>query len=449
MNLLSEELRHTLAKYGQEHLLFGLDALPPVTLAEYAAQLQSIRFEEIASLFAQSRSREMTSHQTFAPIPVETLDHVSHATLQLGEEALKAGRVAVLVVAGGQGSRLGFEKPKGLFPIGPITGASLFRIHAEKVLALSRKYGHNVPFLVMTSPQTHYETFAYFAAEKNFGLHANQVRFFQQATMPTLDAATGRLLLEGPGSLFLSPNGHGGTLTALADRGLLAELAADGIEHILYFQVDNPLVDLASRAFLGRHIETGSEASTKVVFKERPEEKVGVLALVNGKCGIVEYSDLPRELAEAREADGTLSYRAGNTAIHLFSVPFLKRVTSGSERLAYHIARKKVAHWDATTGETITPATENALKFELFIFDALPMAKRYLVVAVKREEEFAPLKNASGPDSAERVQAAMSDLAKRQLAKLGVSFAPEAVIEISPLCDIHENGAYYYGHSES
>jgi UDP-N-acetylglucosamine/UDP-N-acetylgalactosamine diphosphorylase len=248
-----------------------------------------------------------------------------------------------------------------------------------------------------------------------------------------VDLATGRLLLEKPGKLCLSPNGHGGSLTALHDSGLLAKLKAAGIKHLFYFQVDNPLVAVCDPAFVGRHIEADAEVSSKVVFKERPEEKVGVLAEIEGRCGIIEYSDMPKAMTEERAADGTLAFRAGNPAIHLFSVPFLERVTSGRQRLPFHLARKKVPHWDPITGEAANPTEPNALKFERFVFDALPMAERWLAVEAKRADEFAPLKNAEGPDSLETVQAAMTAQARRWLTAAGATVADAAAVEISPL----------------
>jgi UDP-N-acetylglucosamine/UDP-N-acetylgalactosamine diphosphorylase len=238
--------------------------------------------------------------------------------------------------------------------------------------------------------------------------------------------------MEKPGELFLSPNGHGGTLTALADTGLLAELKAAGVKHVLYFQVDNPLVKICDPAFVGRHIETNSEASSKVVFKEDAAEKVGILAEIDGRCGIIEYSDMPKEMNDERTADGTLAFRAGNPAIHCFSLPFLERVTTGIDRLAFHVARKKVPYYEAATGQTVTPTTENALKFELFVFDALPLADRWLAVQALREEEFAPLKNATGNDSIETVHRLMIGQAKRWLTAAGATVADGVPVEIAP-----------------
>jgi UDP-N-acetylglucosamine/UDP-N-acetylgalactosamine diphosphorylase len=325
-----------------------------------------------------------------------------------------------------------------MFPVGPVTNASLFQIHAEKVRALSQRYGRPVPLLVMTSPATHAETEAYFHAQGYFGLPRSDVYFFQQGTMPAVDLATGRILLEAPGQLFLSPNGHGGTLTALAETGVLSEIESRGVRQVFYFQVDNPLVKVCDPAFLGNHITIGSEASSKVVYKEQAGEKVGVLAVVDGRKAIIEYSDMPAEMAAEREPDGTLRFRAGNPAIHLFDVAFLRRVT-GSGGLAYHLARKKVPHLDTDTGELKTPTVENALKFELFIFDALPLADRWLAMETSRAEEFAPLKNATGADSPASVRRAMSWLHAGWLEAAGVTVPrapdgdPAHPVEISPL----------------
>jgi UDP-N-acetylglucosamine/UDP-N-acetylgalactosamine diphosphorylase len=318
-----------------------------------------------------------------------------------------------------------------MFPVGPVSGATLFQLHAEKVLALGRRYGKPVPFLVMTSPATDADTKDFFRGHRYFGLRPSDVIFFQQGTMPAVDAATGRLLLEEPGRLFLSPNGHGGTLTALAECGVLAELKTRGVKHVYYFQVDNPLLRVCDPGFVGRHVGADSEASSKVVFKEKPEEKVGVFAVVGGRCGLIEYSDLPKELAAAREPDGTLRFRAGSPAIHLFSLAFLERVTS-TGGLPYHVARKAVPHWDPATAAAVTPAGPNALKFERFVFDALPLADRWLAVEARRAEEFAPLKNATGADSAETVRAALVAEHSRWLEAAGVRTGGHPV-EVSPL----------------
>ena len=301
----------------------------------------------------------------------------------------------MLVVAGGQGTRLGFDHPKGLFPVGPVTNKGLFQVHAEKVLATRRRYGAAVPFLVMTSGATDEPTREFFAQNGYFGLPKEEVHFFVQGTMPVLDLATGRLLMEAPGRLFLSPDGHGGTLTALASSGLLARLREKGIRHIFYFQVDNPLVKVADPTFLGCHIDKRSEASSRVIPKLGPTDKLGNFVEIDGRCSMIEYSDLPLQMAQATDANGRLRLWAGSPAIHYFEVDFLARVTEGEGQLPFHVARKKAAYVDES-GRTVQPDKENALKFERFIFDVLPLAERWAVVETSRREEFAPLKNATG-----------------------------------------------------
>jgi UDP-N-acetylglucosamine/UDP-N-acetylgalactosamine diphosphorylase len=421
-----------LRKHGQEHVLSGWDKLSAEQRAALLDQLTAIDLDQLAQLYSQkNKPAAVPTAERLAPIPTESDDTVDAATIRLGQEALARGELAVLLVAGGQGTRLGFDKPKGMFPIGPVSNKTLFQIHADKIYALSRRYGKPVPFLVMTSHATHDDTLEYFENQKFFGLGRENVLFFQQGTMPAVDIASGKLLLESPGVLFTSPNGHGGTLTALSGSGLLKEIASRGIRHFFYFQVDNPLVKIGDPSFLGRHIALRSEASSKAIAKAHAKEKMGVFAIIDGRCGIVEYSDLPDELAEKTE-NGKLVYRAGSPAIHLFDIEFLRRLATKTNQLPFHIAKKKVPHV-TEAGELINPTTENALKFEMFIFDALPLADRWLVMESPREEEFAPVKNADGADSPATAKRAICELAGKWLAKAGAKLpARDVAVEISP-----------------
>jgi UDP-N-acetylglucosamine/UDP-N-acetylgalactosamine diphosphorylase len=256
--------------------------------------------------------------------------------------------------------------------------------------------------------------------------------------MPALDLAMGQLLMEAPGRLFLSPDGHGGTLTALAKSGLLDRLRQRRIRHLFYFQVDNPLVKVADPIFLGRHITQRSEASSKIVPKQGPKDRLGNLVQVEGRCTMIEYSDLPDSLAHETDENGRLRLWAGSPAIHIFDVDFLARVTEGAGMLPFHVARKKVPCLD-DKGQTVQPEKENALKFERFIFDVLPLAERWLVMETSHREEFAPLKNAEGADSPKTVAAALTNLAADWLKRAGVEVPraangePAASLEISPL----------------
>jgi UDP-N-acetylglucosamine/UDP-N-acetylgalactosamine diphosphorylase len=434
-----EELHQRLARYGQEHVLAGWERLSAPERESLAASLATLDLAELARLYQRrDETYPLPTADRIQPVPVAPVGGPDAAARRAqGEAALRAGEVAVLVVAGGQGTRLGSDQPKGLYPVGPVSGKSLYQIHAEKVLALHKRYGVALPFLVMTSPATDAPTRAFFNTHQAFGLPAEDVWFFCQGTMPALDLASGRLLLEAPGRLFLSPDGHGGTLTALHDSGLLDRLLAQGIRHLFYFQVDNPLVKVADPEFLGRHIEAGSEVSSKVVPKLGPTDKLGNFARVDGHCTIIEYSDLPRELAEQRDDSGRLLLWGGNTAIHLFDLAFLARVNRLPERIPFHLARKKVPHIDAN-GQLVRPQVENALKFERFIFDVLPLAQRWLIAETSRREEFAPLKNAEGADSPTAVRQGLSDLAADWLEAAGATVPRRSdgsapPLEVSPL----------------
>jgi len=459
------ELRQKLRHHQQEHVLAWWDQLNDAERHQLIEQLLSIDLDRLAQLYAErDRTYQAPEAARIKPIDIVPADAPDNAAMRaLGEQALRRGEVAALVVAGGQGSRLGFDHPKGMYPIGPISRKSLFQIHAEKVLALRRRYGQSLPFLIMTSPATDAETRQFFAEHAYFGLPKEEVFFFCQGTMPALDLATGKLLLEAPGRLFLSPDGHGGVLMALNKSGLLEYLRQRGIGHLFYFQVDNPLVKVADPIFLGRHLARRSEASSKIVPKQGPKDRLGTFALVDGRCTIIEYSDLPDHLANERDADGRLRLWAGSPAIHIFDRDFLARVTAGVGLLPFHIARKKVPYLD-DKGKLVQPQKENALKFERFIFDVLPLAERWLVLETSHRDEFAPLKNADGPDSPQTVQAALTNLAADWLTRAGIEVPrtpngePAVALEISPLfaLDVEEfaqrvdrntriEGATYFG----
>jgi UDP-N-acetylglucosamine/UDP-N-acetylgalactosamine diphosphorylase len=439
MAALSPELVQRLQDHGQAFIVDWWGRLGETEQQQLLRDLQGIDLAHLRKLYAErDRVFQMPAPEQIQPVPVIRMDADSRDARQRGNAALDRGEVAALVVAGGQGTRLGFDLPKGMYEIGPVSRKSLFQIHAEKVLALSRRHGRSIPLLVMTSLATDTHTREFFQEHGNFGLSSADVFFFRQGTMPALDLANGRLLFESPWRLFSSPNGHGGTLTALAESGLLDRLRGQGIRHVFYFQVDNPLVKVCDAVFLGHHLDAKAEVSSKIVAKTDPTEKVGHLVQVDGRCTIIEYSDMPGALLKEQDASGQLRFWAGSPAIHIFSVDFLSRITQGKVRLPFHIARKKVPHIDEQ-GKQITPERENALKFEMFVFDALPMADRWTVVEASRAEEFEPLKNASGPNSPESVVRAMSNLAAQWLEKAGVAVPRDPQghaafrLEISPL----------------
>jgi UDP-N-acetylglucosamine/UDP-N-acetylgalactosamine diphosphorylase len=438
MTSISKDVKQRLHGHGQDHLLAVLDRLDDAQRAALLRELERIDLAELLALYERREQKDaLPARDRVKPLPMPMFDAAQREAFQArGEQAFRQGEVAFLVVAGGQGTRLGFDDPKGMFPIGPVSNKPLFQLHAEKVLALRRRFGAAIPFLIMTSPATDAETRRFFAQHKNFGLPDEDVWTFCQGTMPALDLATGRLLLEAPGRLCLGPNGHGGTITGLHESGLLDRLEERGIRTISYFQVDNPLTKLADYLFVGRHLAEAAEVSSKVLPKTGPMERVGNFLLVDGRCSMIEYSDLPDEWAFEKDEKDQLLFWAGNPAIHLFDVGFLRRIMRDADRLPWHLARKKVPHLHES-GVIIAPTEVNALKFERFIFDTLPHAERWTVLATPRHEEFAPVKNKNEDkvDCPATAQQMMSSLAAAWLRQAGVEVPVDAGIklEISPL----------------
>jgi len=356
---------------------------------------------------------------------------------RLGEKALEANQVAALVVAGGQGTRLGFNGPKGIFPVGPITQRSLFQLFAEKVRALEARYHTHVPWYIMTSQQNDAATKSFFEEQHFLGLDINQTHFFTQGVMPAL-TPNGKMILDAKDHVFVNPDGHGGTLVALHRSGALEQMRRQGIRWVFYFQVDNVLVKMCDPLFLGYHILRDAEMSAKVVPKRDPYEKVGVIGQVDGKVKVIEYSDLSLEEMEARNADGQLKYNGGNIAIHILNVAFIEKLVKNGIKLPFHKAFKEIPTVDEH-GRVIMPKQPNGYKFEMFVFDALPLAREVVVMEVRREFEFSPIKNASGFDSPETAQLDMNNLYGRWIEQCGGRVPRDSAgnvainIEISPL----------------
>lgn len=347
--------------------------------------------------------------------------------IDLGESLLAQGKVAVVVVAGGQGSRLGIPGPKGAVGVTPLKGKSLFRVHAEKILALQRRFGGKVPLFVMTSQANDAETKAFFAHYHYFGLEPRDVVFFVQGLLPSL-TPQGEFILDREGGLFMNPDGHGGTLWALKKNGCLEIMRRRGIEELFYFQVDNPLVKIGDPLFIGLHHARGAQMSSKILKKRDFEEKVGVIAKVGGRTTVIEYSDMPKDLMYATDATGAMLYWAGSIAIHMLRVDFVEGLTAKGLKLPYHKAVKRIPALDADGN----PVEVEGVKFETFIFDALPLTTASVTLEVRRAEEFAPVKNATGEDSLESSMAMQVDLHRAWLERAGVKLAPGVKVEISP-----------------
>jgi UDP-N-acetylglucosamine/UDP-N-acetylgalactosamine diphosphorylase len=362
-----------------------------------------------------------------------------------GEEALRAGRVAAFTVAGGQGTRLGYDGPKGTFPVTPLQGKTLFQVFAEKLLAAGRRHGRPLHWFIMTSHANHAATEAFLAEHRWFGLDRARVHCFRQGRMPAVDF-TGRILLETPSSLALSPDGHGGSLRALERSGALDLMRAEGVDTLSYFQVDNPLVRCIAPAFVGWHLLRRSEMSSKMVAKAYAEEKVGVFCRQHGRLRVVEYSDLPLERQRETDAAGALRFLAGSVAIHLLDREFIRRMAAGGEGVAlpFHRADKKIPTVDAA-GRPVRPEKPNGVKFELFVFDALPFARDPVVIEARRADDFSPVKNADGLDSPRTCRDDQLRQYARWLAAQGVAVPvdatglPSLALEVSPLFGYDED----------
>lgn len=356
-----------------------------------------------------------------------------------GEAALRAGRVAAFTVAGGQGTRLGYPGPKGTFPVTPVQGKTLFAVFAEKLLAAKARYACEIPWYIMTSRQNHEATQAAFAEANYFGLSSDSVKFFSQGRMPAVDFE-GQILLDDRDALAMSPDGHGGSFRALSRSGAIEDMKRRGVDTLSYFQVDNPLVQVIDPAFIGFHLDAGSEMSSKMIPKAYPDERVGVFCERDGNLCVIEYSDLPESMQNELDENRRLRFIAGSIAIHILSVGFVARMGGGKggSALPFHKAIKKVKTIDAD-GSPSNPAVPNGVKFEMFVFDALPMAKNPVVVETLREDDFSPVKNPTGVDSAESCRDDQLRQWARWAKAAGVQIdtdktgLPGFVFEVSPL----------------
>ncbi|AET40364.1 UDP-N-acetylglucosamine diphosphorylase Ecym_5628 [Eremothecium cymbalariae DBVPG len=357
----------------------------------------------------------------------------------LGMEALRNGEVAVVLMAGGQGTRLGSSLPKGCYDVGLPSKKSLFQIQAERLQKLQELAGclKPIPWYIMTSKLTRSATEEFFKKNKYFGLSEKQVRFFNQGTVPALDSSGEHLMLESRTELVESPDGNGGLYRALKNNKILEELLLNGIKHIHMYCVDNVLVKLADPVFLGYAIHHGFDVATKVVRKRDAHESVGLIVSKKHKPSVIEYYEISKELAEAiDESCGLLKLRAANIVNHYYSVALLKeKLDLWCEHMPYHIAKKKINYYDAGTNKIMKPDKVNGTKLEQFIFDVfdtIPIDK-FGCLEVERSEEFSPLKNGPGSvnDNPETARLAYLRLGTKWLRNVGAHVDEGVLVEVS------------------
>lgn len=445
-NVKVDVIRRQLSACGQDHLLAFWDQLGPAERAGLVEQIRELDLDRIPTwveTLVLHAPKTPVGHKDFQPASSYGIAPATDAerrkyenAVKLGKELIAAGKMAAFVVAGGQGTRLGFDGPKGNYPISPVRNKTLFQIFAETIKAVSRRYRTVCPWYIMTSPMNHEATVRIFESNDFYGLDRGNVLIFQQGTLPNF-GFDGKILMADKASIARSPDGHGGSIRALARSGALADMKKRGVQYLSYWQVDNPLVKLFDPLFIGLHALDGAQMSSKAVIKNNPKEKVGNFCLVDGKMTVIEYSDLDDSLAERRNPDGSLVFRLGSIAIHIISTDFIEKLNTKGFSLPLHRAVKKIPHIDSR-GNPVEPAEPNGIKLESFIFDALPMAERSIILDIDRAEQFAPTKNATGVDSAESTRVMMVERAAKWLESAGVKVprkpdgSPDCLLEIAP-----------------
>ncbi len=437
--------KELLQKHGQSHLLAFWDRLDADRRRNLLAQARSLDLTRIDDWVANFVKRspsvriltDLAPPQFYGADPADPQQQGKYAAaLEFGKELIAAGKVAAFVVAGGQGTRLEFDGPKGNFPISPVKGKTFFRIFAETIAAASQKYRTTGPWYIMTSPSNHAETIKIFRKNDYYGLDPENVVIFQQGTLPNF-GFDGKILLADKANIAASPDGHGGSLKALYRSRAVEDMKKRGVEIISYWQIDNPLINVFDPLFIGLHALDKAEMSSKTVIKTGPYEKVGNFCIADGRLTVIEYSDLPDELAERRNPDGSLVFQLGSIAIHIISTAFVERLNAKGFSLPIHRAVKRIPHIDQD-GNPVEPDQPNGVKLETFVFDALPLASNSIILETIRSQEFAPTKNATGIDSVVTTKQMMTDRAADWLESAGATVpkkadgCPDCTLEIAP-----------------
>ncbi len=430
VSIMANQIKEKLSELGQGHIFDFYSELSEEEQEAFLKQVQSIDLNELKTqvdrlVLANEKEAGFNLNAlkpaNYIPLPEHGGDSVLWEKAKtLGESVIKEGRVAAFTVAGGQGTRLGYDGPKGTFVVTPLSRKSLFEVFANKITRASERYGVAIPWFIMTSEINHKATLEAFEDNNYFGMPKESLFFFSQALFPAVDL-NGKILLENKGKVAMTPNGHGGSLRALVDSGATEKMRQEGIDILSFFQVDNPLVSCIDPAFIGFHVLNQSELSSKMIPKAYPLEKVGMFCQYEDRNLVVEYSDMPKAMQELLDEKGEIVFRSGSVAIHLFDRDFIERVGSPSslDKLPYHKAEKKIPFINAL-GEHELPKEINGVKFEMFVFDALSKANNPVIIEGLRNDNFSPVKNAEGIDSPESCQKDQLQQAIRWLNAAGV-----------------------------
>lgn len=388
-----EEIKAILKKYGQEHLLNHYDKLDGAKQKKLIEQIKNINFELMNSLYKKAEQDEKTHKEEITPIgyldKYKLKDDYKYYE-SIGKKAIKEGKLAVVTMAGGQGTRLGHNGPKGTYDIGLASHKSLFELLCDGITVEAEKYNVEIPWFIMTSKENNLETIEFFKKHKYFGYQKDKnIFFFNQGELPMMDTE-GKILIGEDGLIKLGADGHGGTYEALVKNGMVEKMKEMGIEWVFIAGVDNCLIKMVDPVLMGIAIDKDVTVACKSIVKASPEEKVGVFCKKNGKPNVIEYTEITEEMANERDDKGELLYGESHILSNLFNITAIERM--GANPLPYHIAYKKAKYMDKD-GNIIEPTSPNAYKFEAFLFDAFGEVDEMAVLRVKREEEFAPVKN--------------------------------------------------------
>lgn len=410
-----EGLRNHLCNYNQEHLLDHWDVLTEGQKKQFYNELSRMDMGEICGYFKRTISsvNEETEKldERMQPIPTEMYGSVTRTSLEkikdfedAGLREVSEGHVGVLLLAGGQGTRLGVNYPKGMYNVGLPSQKTLYQLQAERLLRLQNlgktKFGKRgtIPWYIMTSEHTKEPTMDFFARHNYFGLEKDNLIVFEQGMLPcfTFD---GKIILEGQSKVARAPDGNGGLYRALREHNILEDMERRGVKYLHVYCVDNILVKMADPIFVGYCLSKGADCGAKVVEKAFPTEAVGVVCKVDGRYQVVEYSEITLKTAQKRNEDGRLTFSAGNICNHFFTTQFLKNVVYGEYEasMMHHVAKKKIP-FCTPEGKTIKPEKPNGIKMEKFVFDVFQFSNTLAVWEVIREDEFAPLKNGDGAE---------------------------------------------------
>ena len=390
------EALEKLKRYGQEHVLAYYDEINEKEKESLLTQIEEIDF----SVLENAAKTDPEDRRKISPIKAMQREEIREKEEQLykkGIEALKTGKLGAVLLAGGMGTRLGSDDPKGMYDIGLTRPVYIFMRLIENLSEVVKKTGKYVHLFVMTSEKNHEKTTGFFEKMDYFGYDRNYVHFFRQEMVPATDF-NGKIYMESKSRIATSPNGNGGWFSSLATAGLLSVLEDEGIEWLNVFAVDNVLQKIADPVFLGAVLESGVECGSKVVKKNAPDEKVGVMCLKDGHPSIVEYYELTEELMNTKDEKGESAYNFGVILNYIFSVSALKRIMN--DKLILHIVEKSIPHID-DEGKEIVPDKPNGHKYEKLVLDMVELMESCLPFEVVREKEFAPIKNKTGKDSVE------------------------------------------------